>query len=218
VAAGGTFQKVLWIVCFVSAASFCQNSHPKIENQYAQRFPGIPGSRYLAFNYIRSGLSPEAINEILGIPSGMSEQALEERIESRKGEGGERQKGSGKLDGVDRMFFRAMHYALGVNFETRDRAIWKSLAEKRYSYLRDLLTALSDLPGMMWQAWDYKASDGARVFRGKEGEILLIDRKTGDFFFGRDSTAFKGSSLRPDYSALTKVIRSKLYCSYSLLP
>lgn len=179
---------------------------------------------YSTLRMIPSGLTPEKRRSILGVPASNRRNLgdlddLGDLIESRKGSVGRNQRGAGNKDVIDRMFHRAMYYVLGLRFSSKDRHRWTCLSEKRYSYLRELLTEITHLPNVRWIALDYRLRNGSYVFEGKESELLILEAPSGRLFRGTDETAWKKRSSRTlDYSQLRKIRRKSLYCSYTLVP
>lgn len=205
-------------------ASDEKNEKGERDNSYNLYFP--PSAVQPQWNYSTHSYRPSPLNrgerlKILGVPLNASESQLEKTIEARKFSGGIDQPGSGGKDVLDRMFHRAMHFVLSLNFKTADRVQWKSLCEKRYSYLRDLLSELSHLPGVAWSASDFKLRDGSYVFVGHRGELLVIRASDGQFFRGSGGTSGESwikRSWKLNYENLWPIDLDRLYCSYALVP
>jgi len=77
-------------------------------------------------------------------------------------------------DNLQKLLRTAIQFVGSVSLAARDSLRWKSLAQKRYSYLRDLLTAIEIASNHQWKARDFQLRDGSFVFTGKIGELLII--------------------------------------------
>lgn len=157
------------------------------DNLYEKYFPAdtgfAPDWNYQNSFYRKSPLSAEERLEILRVPTQFSDEALRERIKSGHGDGVQLPKNAGGKDVIDRMVFRAIHYVLGLKKDDSRMFPREKFREFRYRVLRDLFTEISNLPGVKWQAEDYRLKDGTFVFEGKPpASQLLIIQPDGDLF------------------------------------
>jgi hypothetical protein len=161
-------------------------------NSYASPIFGGPihkSGPYADGSYRTTGLSRSKLNKILGLPTGHTDQELFEITRPLSVR-------DNPYDPI-RLFRRAVKYVLKINTVTSaEKEIWPSLAEKRYSYMRDLLTRISKIS--RWSARDYyyKTGHGQRtfVFEGKLEEILVIRGSDGAMFRGLSSAIVPGWS------------------------
>ncbi len=153
----------------------------RIKNPAAETFTledDFPDWNFLTEYYIPSPLGPLELKEIIGVES-------EAKNLSQLNQ---------HSDAVKRILFRILQYTLQVPFDATAQTRWGSLAEMRYSYLRDLFTALSLTPNTYWQATDFRLRDGSYVFAGKIKELLIVRAYDGALIKIHQSKAFEKES------------------------
>jgi len=217
-------MKYLFLFCLIlttaAQTGLCAKNE-LIQNSGAAYFPEVQ-DKYSTLYIKRSTLSLIEEYKVLGIPLNLSESAVKAKMNETRCSTGLKQP-QRTLDSVERMFFRAIHYALGVkleNLENDDSKKWDNLSEKRYSILRGLLTTISNLTEGSWIALDFRGADKSYIFEGRLGELLIIKPKTGAFYFAHRYKVFTNQEkpLLPDYKNAFLVKRKKLFCSYLLQP
>jgi hypothetical protein len=147
-------------------------------------------------------------------PSSLSRAELQEIAGTRRE--------SHDFRGHKQMLRNSVTYVLKLKYLESDKDSWSSLAEKRYSFFRDLFNEIEAATDSSWYARDFKLRDGSFVFMGHLGELLIIRIQDGALIKEHRGYAFLNNDwdLKPDLPIIMlkeEALESSTDCASPLL-